>query len=53
MNTPAHLIFGAAAFGRPGHARVTAAALLGGWRRTCLSTSWWLGRASSLTCLHA
>lgn len=30
MNTPAHLIFGAAAFGRPGHARVTAAALLGG-----------------------
>ncbi|EYD71190.1 hypothetical protein [Limimaricola hongkongensis] len=29
MNTPAHLIFGAAAFGRPGHAGVTAAALLG------------------------
>ncbi|SDE50373.1 cobalamin biosynthesis protein CobQ [Limimaricola pyoseonensis] len=30
MNTPAHLIFGAAAFGRPGRPAVTAAALLGG-----------------------
>ena len=30
MNTPAHLIFGAAAFGQPGRPRVTAAALLGG-----------------------
>lgn len=29
MNTPAHLIFGAAAFGRPGAWRVTLAALLG------------------------
>ncbi len=30
MNTPAHLIFGAAAFGRPGRVGVTTAALLGG-----------------------
>lgn len=30
MNTPAHLIFGAAAFGRPGDRRVTLAALAGG-----------------------
>ncbi|WP_432255882.1 cobalamin biosynthesis protein CobQ [Limimaricola sp. AA108-03] len=30
MNTPAHLIFGAAAFGRPGRPAVTSAALLGG-----------------------
>ncbi len=30
MNTPAHLIFGAAAFGRPGQAKVTGAAMLGG-----------------------
>ena len=30
MNTPAHLIFGLAAFGRPGHPRVTAAAVAGG-----------------------
>lgn len=29
MNTPAHMIFGAAAFGRPGQPRVTAAAILG------------------------
>ncbi|PTX56805.1 hypothetical protein C8N43_1469 [Litoreibacter ponti] len=29
MNTPAHLIFGAAAFARPGERKVTAAALLG------------------------
>ena len=29
MNTPAHLIVGAAAFARPGAGRVTAAALLG------------------------
>jgi len=29
MNTPAHLIFGFAAFGRPGHPRVTAAAICG------------------------
>ncbi|MEP5758718.1 MAG: cobalamin biosynthesis protein CobQ [Litoreibacter sp.] len=29
MNTPAHLIFGAAAFARPGSPRVTLAALLG------------------------
>lgn len=29
MNTPAHLIFGLAAFGRPGQAGVTAAALIG------------------------
>ncbi len=29
MNTPAHLIFGMAAFGRPGNTGVTAAALLG------------------------
>ena len=29
MNTPAHLIIGAAAFGKPDHARVTAAALFG------------------------
>ena len=29
MNTPAHLIFGLAAFGRPGDPRVTAGALLG------------------------
>lgn len=30
MNTPAHLIFGAAAFGKPDNPRVTMAALLGG-----------------------
>ncbi len=30
MNTPAHLVVGMAAFGRPGDARVTAAALAGG-----------------------
>ena len=30
MNTPAHLVFGLAAFGRAGNARVTAAALAGG-----------------------
>ena len=30
MNTPAHLIFGLAAFGRPGRRRVTAAAVAGG-----------------------
>ncbi len=29
MNTPAHLIFGLSAFGRPGQPRVTAAALFG------------------------
>lgn len=29
MNTPAHLIFGAAAFAKPGQARVTCAALFG------------------------
>ena len=29
MNTPAHLIFGTAAFGKPGNARVTCAAVLG------------------------
>ncbi len=29
MNTPAHLIFGAAAFGKPGQAQVTWAAILG------------------------
>jgi hypothetical protein len=29
MNTPAHLIFGAAAFAKPGHPKVTFAALLG------------------------
>ena len=29
MNTPAHLIFGAAAFGRPGRPEVTTAAILG------------------------
>ncbi|MEE9427843.1 MAG: cobalamin biosynthesis protein CobQ [Paracoccaceae bacterium] len=29
MNTPAHLIFGAAAFAKPGHKRVTLAAILG------------------------
>lgn len=29
MNTPAHLIFGAAAFGKPGNARITIAAVLG------------------------
>ena len=29
MNTPAHLIMGAAAFGRPGHRRITVAALFG------------------------
>lgn len=31
MNTPAHLIIGAAAFGRPDAAKVTLAALLGGF----------------------
>ncbi|MEL6701895.1 MAG: cobalamin biosynthesis protein CobQ, partial [Pseudomonadota bacterium] len=31
MNTPAHLIIGAAAFGRPDAAQVTLAALLGGF----------------------
>ncbi|MGV6812424.1 MAG: cobalamin biosynthesis protein CobQ [Brevirhabdus sp.] len=30
MNTPAHLIFGLAAFGRPGAPRITSAALAGG-----------------------
>jgi len=29
MNTPAHLIFGAVAFGKPGNPRVTTAALIG------------------------
>ncbi|WP_328795072.1 hypothetical protein [Jannaschia marina] len=29
MNTPAHLIIGLAAFGKPGRPRVTAAALCG------------------------
>ena len=30
MNTPAHLVVGLAAFGRPGEARIVAAALIGG-----------------------